>query len=98
MAEGEKKAVKVEINLPESVASGRYANGVMVNFSATEFVIDFLFLQPQQPRADVVARVIMHPGHIARLRTVLQKQIERYESRFGKLPEPPSGSKPVTLH
>jgi len=98
MAEDKKKAVKIQIHLPEGVASGQYSNGAVINFSATEFVIDFLFLQPQQPRATVVSRMIMHPGHIARLRAALEEQIKRYESRFGKLPEPPAMSGPITLH
>jgi len=94
----EKKPVKIQIHLPEDVAAGRYSNGAVINFSATEFVVDFLFLQPQQPRATVVARVIMHPGHIARLKAAIEEQIKRYEARFGKLPEPPSMSGPITLH
>lgn len=98
MTEDEKKAVKIQIHLPEEMAAGRYSNGAVINFSPTEFVIDFLLLQPQQPKATVVSRVIMHPSHAARLKAALEEQIKRYESRFGKLPEPPITGGSLTLH
>lgn len=96
--EEEKKAVKIQIHLPEEMAAGRYSNGAVINFSPTEFVLDFLMLQPQQPRATVISRIVMHPGHVNRLKAALEEQIKRYEARFGKLPEPPTMGGPITLH
>lgn len=77
--------LQLQIQLDEDVANGRYINMAMVNHNETEFVIDFIFVQPQQPRAKVLSRIITNPRHMKRLMLAIQENINRYESRFGTL-------------
>ena len=49
------------------------------------FVLDFAFIQPTNGRAKVRARVVSSPKHTKRLLIALQKNLERYEERFGRV-------------
>lgn len=85
--------VKVEIHLDEETAQGIYVNLAVVNHTATEFVIDFIFAQPQAPRAKVRSRIITSPAHVKRLIAVLHENLQRYEQGYGTidLSIPPPG-------
>ena len=77
------KQVQIQIQLDEDTAQGIYANLALVNHTETEFTLDFMYLQPQQPRAKVRARIISSPKHTKRLLKALQENMRRYEERFG---------------
>ncbi len=77
------KQVQIQIQLDDDVAQGIYANLALVNHTETEFTIDVMYLQPQQPRAKVRARIISSPKHTKRLLLALQENMRRYEERFG---------------
>jgi hypothetical protein len=79
------KHLQIQIQLDEEVAQGVYANLALVNHTETEFTIDVMYLQPQQPRAKVRARIISSPKHTKRLLGALQENIRRYEERFGTI-------------
>jgi hypothetical protein len=79
------KQVQIQIQLDDDVAQGMYVNLALVNHTETEFTIDVMYLQPQQPRAKVRARMISSPKHTKRLLTALQENIRRYEERFGQI-------------
>lgn len=79
------KQVQIQIQLDEDVAQGMYVNLALVNHTETEFTIDVMYLQPQQPRAKVRARIISTPKHTKRLLLALQENIRRYEERFGSI-------------
>jgi len=81
----EVKEVKIDIQLDEEIAQGVYANLAMVNHSDAEFTLDFIFVQPQAPRAKVRSRVISSPAHIKRLLLVLQDSVAKYEQQFGTI-------------
>jgi hypothetical protein len=66
MAEKEKKS-KLNIELPEEVASGIYSNLAVITHSPTEFVTDFIQIMPGVPKAKVRSRIIMTPQHAKRL-------------------------------
>ncbi|GAB4299805.1 MAG: hypothetical protein Kow0090_15280 [Myxococcota bacterium] len=89
----ERTPVKIEIKLDEETAQGIYCNMALVNHTQTEFTLDFIFVQPQEPKAKVRARVITSPLHIKRLIKALGDNLARYEQRFGvvELPEPLPG-------
>lgn len=94
MADDEKPPVKVsrlKVHIDDNLAPGVYSNLVMVHQTDSEMVLDFLFLQPGQPKAILRSRVVTSPRHIKRLITVLQDQMARYERLHGevKLPKPP---------
>lgn len=79
------KQVQIQIQLDDEMAQGMYVNLALVNHTETEFTLDLMYLQPQQPRAKVRARVISSPKHIKRMVMALQENLNRYEERFGAI-------------
>jgi len=75
--------VQLQIQLDESVADGNYVNMALVNHTETEFTLDFIYVQPQQPKAKVRSRVITNPKHMKRLILAMQDNVAKYESKFG---------------
>ena len=75
----------LQIEIDENVARGIYTNLALLTHSETEFLIDFLFLQPQTPKTKVLARLITSPVHAKRFLAALQDNIAKYESRFGAI-------------
>ncbi len=80
--EGKKKTEKLEIQLDEETAQGVYSNLVVVNHNETEFVLDFIYVQPQGSRAKVRSRVITSVAHIRGLIRALEKNLSSYEEKF----------------
>lgn len=79
------REVRLAVELDPVTANGVYANLAMVNHNETEFILDFLFVQPQQPRAMVRSRIISSPKHTKRLMLALQDNLAKYEARFGEI-------------
>jgi hypothetical protein len=77
--------VQLQIQLDDDVASGRYVNLALVNHTETEFVLDFIYVQPQQPKAKVLSRIITSPRHMKRLVAAMQDNLAKYEARFGSI-------------
>lgn len=72
--------------------NGVYSNLMMISHRKEEFVMDFLFLQPQRaPHGQAVAtlrsRVITSPEHAKRILRALQENLRRYEESFGIIEE-----------
>ncbi len=92
MTEKKTNQVKMEIQLDEDTAQGVYANLAVVNHTDAEFILDFIFVQPQVPRAKVRSRVVTSPRHVKRLIQALEENLQKYEEKFGKVepgPQPP---------
>jgi Protein of unknown function (DUF3467) len=87
---------KLQVQIDDDIAQGIYSNLVLLNHAENEFVLDFAFIQPSSGRAKVRARVISSPRHTKRLLVALQKNIERYEERYGTI-DPGSEDEPM-LH
>jgi uncharacterized protein DUF3467 len=84
--------VKLEIHIDEETAQGVYANLAVVNHTDAEFIIDFIFTQPQTPRAKVRSRIITSPAHVRRLIAALQENLQHFEkTRIQDLPPPLHG-------
>jgi hypothetical protein len=77
---------QINIELPEGVAEGTYANLAVVSHSQSEMVIDFIRLMPNLPKARVQSRIIMSPENVKRLIVALQDNLRQYEQQFGKMP------------
>jgi hypothetical protein len=77
--------VQVQLQIDEPTALGMYVNMAMINHNETEFVIDFIYMQPQAPKAVVRARIINSPKHMKRFLHALQDNVAKYESQFGKI-------------
>jgi hypothetical protein len=89
------KGPKIQLQMDEQTALGRYSNLVLINHTENEFLLDFAFLQPGNPKAKVVARIISSPRHTKRLLRALQKNIDRFEERFGEVDVGDAGEDPV---
>ncbi|MEA2082428.1 MAG: DUF3467 domain-containing protein [Elusimicrobiota bacterium] len=76
---------KIQIEIDRDVQKGVYANMAMVSHTKEELVFDFAFLQPQQPKASVVGRVIMSPAHAKRFVQAAAENLKRYENSFGEV-------------
>ncbi len=87
MAEPTKPLAKpaLPVKVPEHVQGGVYANNMIVGHTREEFVMDFLYVFPNQ--AVVNARVITSPGHMKRIIRALQDNLRKYEARFGEIRE-----------
>jgi hypothetical protein len=71
---------------------GVYTNLMMVSHRKEEFILDFLFVPPQQAApeqtiANLRARIITTPEHAKRIVRALQENIQRYETAFGATSE-----------
>ncbi|MFH2005110.1 MAG: DUF3467 domain-containing protein [bacterium] len=82
---GPKGQAKIAIQIDDNVAMGMYSNFMLINHNESEFVIDFAYLLPGPPRAKIGSRVILTPQHMKRVLETVQKNIEKYEERFGPI-------------
>ena len=87
---------EVKIAFPENIRGGVYSNNMIVTHTKEEFVLDFMMVMP--PTGSVTARVIISPGHMKRMVSALKTNLEKYESRFGKLTEAPEPPKTIGFH
>jgi len=78
-------APKLQVQIDEDISQGVYSNLVLLNHTENEFVLDFAFIQPSNGRAKVRTRVISSPRHTKRLLMALQKNLERFEERYGRI-------------
>lgn len=79
----EKKEIKIE--LTPDVAQGTYANLAIIAHSASEFVLDMIYLAPNAPQAKVQSRIIMTPENAKQLLYALKDNIDKYEQIFGTI-------------
>ncbi|MFZ4544855.1 MAG: DUF3467 domain-containing protein [Saprospiraceae bacterium] len=71
------------VELSEEMADGTYANLAVISHSPTEFVLDYIRVMPNMPKAKVVSRIILTPEHAKRLLQALADNVRRYEQQFG---------------
>lgn len=76
---------QLNIELSEEMADGAYANLAIITHSFAEFVIDFVNVMPNVPKAKVKSRIIMTPQHAKRLMRALVDNIKRYEQQHGNI-------------
>lgn len=87
------KKNQLQLELPQEVAQGEYANFAIITHSSSDFVIDFARVLPGVPKAQVKSRVLLAPEHAKRLLGALQENIMRYERAFGpiRIPDTQNG-------
>ena len=83
---------QMAIQADPATSLGVYANLMMVSHRKEEFILDFLFVPPQQSAAgqtvaNLRARVVTTPEHAKRIVRALQENIQRYEASFGATSE-----------
>ncbi len=95
MADKEKKAAKeqqIAVQIDPQKGDGVYSNLMMISHRKEEFILDFMFLQPQRASegravATLRSRVITSPEHAKRILRALQENVSRYESMYGAIQE-----------
>lgn len=75
----------MQVKADDKTLQGVYSNAVQVQFTKEEFVLDCLNTFP--PTATLNARVIMSPGHVKRLASVLAGMVKNYETQHGAIAE-----------
>jgi len=88
MNEKDNKQQGLQLELPQEVAQGEYANLAIITHSSSDFIIDFARVLPGVPKAQVKSRVILAPEHAKRLLAALQENIFRYEREYGQIKIP----------
>ncbi len=79
----EQQTQELQINMPQEVQSGKYANQMLVTHTQEEFVLDFILATP--PAGVVNSRVIVSPGHAKRIANALMENVAQYEAQFGEI-------------
>jgi hypothetical protein len=77
--------IQLQIQLDDDIANGQYVNMALVNHTETEFTLDFIYVQPQQPKAKVRSRIITNPKHMKRLLLAMQDNVAKFEAKFGSI-------------
>jgi hypothetical protein len=86
---------QLQIQLDDAVAQGAYVNFTLVNHTETEFVLDFVYVQPMEPRAKVRARILSSPKHAKRLMLLLKDHVAHFEEAYGVIDVGNSKDMPV---
>jgi hypothetical protein len=79
---------QMSIELPEDIADGTYSNLAIISHSNSEFVIDFVRMVPNVPKAKVKSRIILTPQHAKRLMRALIDNVKKFEEQHGVIDEP----------
>lgn len=87
-ADKSNKPGQLNIELSEEMAEGVYSNLAIISHSNSEFVVDFIRLVPNVPKAKVKSRVILTPQHAKRLLRALADNVKKFESQHGIIEEP----------
>lgn len=78
---------QLNIELTDEIAEGNYSNLAIIAHSQSEFVIDYIKILPNVPKAKVKSRIILTPSHAKRFLSALADNIKKYESQFGAIDE-----------
>ena len=76
---------QISIELDNDSNNGEYSNLVIVTHSSAEFVMDFTKILPGVKKAKVHSRIIMAPEHAKAFMNALSDNIEKFESKNGKI-------------
>jgi len=83
----DKNQNQINIELSEEIAEGEYSNLAIISHSHSEFVVDFIRLMPNIPKAKVKSRIILTPQHAKRLMKALIDNVKRFEAQYGHIEE-----------
>ncbi|MBP5561882.1 MAG: DUF3467 domain-containing protein [Muribaculaceae bacterium] len=85
MSNEKKNQNQIQIEVPQEEMQGRYANLAVIAHSPNEFVLDFVFLSPGNPKARVQSRIVMTPENAKQLVFALKENMDKYEMNFGEI-------------
>ncbi len=98
MAETNKKQNQLNIELPEEIAEGVYSNLAIISHSHSEFIVDFIRMVPNVPKAKVKSRVILTPQHAKRLMKAMIDNVKKFEAQHGVIDEPDQPNFPMNFN
>ena len=90
-------ASQINIELPEDVGEGIYANLAIITHSPSEFIVDFIKMMPGVPKAKVKSRIILTPQHAKRLFKALKENVAKYEAVHGEIKDTEGDMPPFNL-
>jgi 3-methyladenine DNA glycosylase Tag len=88
---------QLNIELSEEMADGEYANLAIITHSFAEFVIDYVNVMPNVPKARVKSRIVMTPPHAKRLMKALIDNVKRFESQYGVIKDQENTATPFNF-
>lgn len=88
------QAARQDIQIADNIPGADYANLVQAGFpNRDEFNLNFITIASGSGR--VVSKIITNPGHFKRMAALMNKLIEDYEAKFGKIEEAPEVNKEI---
>ena len=81
----DEKQQKIKVNVPPEKRKPEFTNVLFLHVNESEFIFDFGFVQPQEPVAEIVSRIVTSPIHAKRFLMILQNSIKKYEETFGEI-------------
>lgn len=88
---------QLNIELTEEMADGEYANLAIITHSFAEFVIDFVNVMPNVPKAKVKSRIVMTPQHAKRLMRALIDNVKGFEAQYGNIKDQETPNMPFNF-
>ena len=98
MSQEQKQVQELSIEISEEIAEGTYSNLAVISHSPGEFVIDFVRIMPNAPKAKVKSRIILTPQHAKRVMNALRENLKRFEMQYGPIQENDGGMPPFPMN
>ncbi|WP_236973889.1 DUF3467 domain-containing protein [Membranihabitans maritimus] len=89
---------QMNIEISEEIADGIYSNLAIISHSNQEFVVDFVRMMPNVPKAKVKSRIILSPQHAKRLMKALEDNLNKYEAQHGVINEGGTNMPPMNFN
>jgi translation initiation factor 2B subunit (eIF-2B alpha/beta/delta family) len=89
---------QLQIELSEEIAEGTYSNLAIITHSNSEFVVDFVNMMPNSPKARVKSRIILTPQHAKRLLKALADNVKKFESINGVIKDSEPAQLPMMFN
>ena len=80
------KLPEIKLRMPEAVSAGVYANTMLIQHTAHEFLLDFALVTGGN--GQVVARVITSPTHMKQMVKAMEENVHKYEAVHGTIVPP----------
>ncbi|MBN2542393.1 DUF3467 domain-containing protein [bacterium] len=93
--ESKQQGIRLNVELPDDKSEGTYANLVIIAFSPSEFILDFVRAVPRTPKAKVQSRIIMTPHNAKLLLRALDDNVKKFEEKNGEIKVMGEGGKPI---
>lgn len=72
---------QIQVTTGDEVSRGHFSNNLLMAHSAEEFILDWILNSPSGMH--LVSRIIVTPGHLKRIVSLLAENLRRYETEFG---------------